>query len=178
MVTGDFIDQPSGLDSDALITMFHRFWNTESIGILDNEDDKEAPAFLEQIYFKQSQYKVDLPWKEDHPEIPDHYTVCLNRLRFLQRKLLKSPELLREYDSVIRDQLEKRIIEPVTEDTANTLEVHKFTSSSKPVHYLPYHCVKACLHECELNSALNANRGNSNSIRIKRVHTLTGLCAL
>ena len=32
-------------------------------------------------------------------------------------------------------------------------------------------CQKACLHECELNSALNANLVNSHSIRIQRVHT-------
>ena len=30
---------------------------------------------------------------------------------------------------------------------------------------------KVCLHECELNSALNANLVNSHSIRIQRVHT-------
>ena len=141
VLNGDFIDQPSSLGSDALITMLHRFWNTESIGILEEESDKATPAFLEEMLFKQNRYEVGLPWKEDHPEIPDHYTVCLNRLRFLQRKLLKSPELLHEYDSIIRDQVEKGIVEPVTEVTGNNPEPCKFANSSQPVHYLPHHCV-------------------------------------
>ena len=59
----DFIDQPSSLESDALITMLHHFWNTESIGILDEDSDKATPAFLEQMLFKQDQYEVGLPWK-------------------------------------------------------------------------------------------------------------------
>ena len=75
------------------------------------------------------------------PEIPDHYTVCLNHLRFLQQKLLKSPELLHEYDSIIRDQLEKGIVEPVTEVTGKTPELCKFANSSQLVRYLPHHCV-------------------------------------
>ena len=145
MLNGDFIDQLSSLESDTLITMLHWLWNTESIGILEEESDKATPAFLEEMLFKQDRYEVGLPWKEDHPKIPDHYTVCLHCLRFLQHKLLKSPELLRgscmNTTLIIRGQLEKGIVEPVAEVTGNTPELCKFANSSQPVHYLPHHCV-------------------------------------
>ena len=53
VLNGDFIDQLSSLESDALITMLHQLWNTESIGILEEESDKATPAFLEEMLFKQ-----------------------------------------------------------------------------------------------------------------------------
>ena len=116
-------------------------WNTEPIGILDEDSNKVTPAFLEQMLFRQDWYEIGLSWKEDHPKIPDHYTVSLNYRRFLQRMLLKSPELLHEYNSIIRDQIEKGIVEPVNEVTENTPELCKIAHSSQPVHYLPHHCI-------------------------------------
>ena len=92
------------------------------------------------MLFRQDWYEMGLPWKEDNPKIPDHYTVSLNYRRFLQQTLLKSPELLHEYNSIIRDQLEKGIVEPVNEVTENTPELCKIANSSQPVHYLPHHC--------------------------------------
>ena len=38
-----------------------------------------------------------------------------NRLKSLNRKLRKTPDILKEYDDVIRNQLELGIIEEVTE---------------------------------------------------------------
>ena len=121
--------------------MLHHFWNTESIGILD-DNDNTTPTFLNQLEFKKprSRYEVGLPWKEDHPEIPDHFALCLNRLRFLHCKLL--PELLQEYDLIIQDQLNQGIIEAVTEGTVNSSkESSTVNTSLRMVHYLPHHCV-------------------------------------
>ena len=83
--------------------MLHNFWNTELIGVLD-DDNNTTPPFLEPTAIKKSQsrYEIGLPWKEDHPEIPIHFILCLNHLRFLHHKLLRSPEL-QEYDSIIQD---------------------------------------------------------------------------
>ena len=62
--------------------------------------------------------------------MPDHYNVCLNRLRLLHKRLLKDPELLQEYNRTIREQLSQGIIELVPQDC-----------SQSRFHYLPHHGV-------------------------------------
>ena len=61
----------------------------------------------------------------------DNYLPSLRRLHGLLKWLRQNPELLRQYDSTIRDQLEKGIVEsvPTEEETTN------------PILYLPHHTV-------------------------------------
>ena len=54
-----------------------------------------------------------MPWKLDYPEIPNHLSLCESRLKGLFRKLQSSPEMLLEYDKIIKDQLRTGIIEVV-----------------------------------------------------------------
>ena len=67
-------------DNDQLYAMLKRFWELETIGIVDNMsissqvDDK----FLSDIVFAESHYQVSLPWKERHPSVPDHFILSLN----------------------------------------------------------------------------------------------------
>jgi len=110
-------------EDDTLASILHRFWDTESLGIIDKDGDKKPDTFLEQLQFNCNCYEVALPWKESHPDIPDHFVLSINRLRYLQHKLLKSPQLLREYDSIIRDQLKVGIVELVRESEVNLREV-------------------------------------------------------
>ena len=93
VVTFDVINPTPRDEDDALTSMLHRFWDTESLGIIDKDSDEEPSSFLERLQFKRNRYEVTLPWKESHPDIPDHFVLCLNHLRYLQRKLLKSPQL-------------------------------------------------------------------------------------
>ena len=123
-------------DNERLLTMLRQFWDTESIGILpDSTDHLPALTFLEKLLFCQGRYEVGLPWKEIHCTIPDHFSLCLNRLRLLHSRLLKTPEHLQEYDSIIQEQLQQGVIETVPE----------MQDGSPPpniaVHYLPHHCV-------------------------------------
>ena len=142
IISSNSIDLLLNDEHDALLNMLQHFWNMESIGILEDPNKQQPMAtFLERMQFKQAHYEVGLLWKEDHPDIPDHFTVCLNHLRFLQRQLLKSPKLLQEYDSVIQDQLKKGIVELVPEATLNGLELNADMNPENAVHYLPHHCV-------------------------------------
>jgi len=74
---------------------------------------------------------VGLPWKESHSAIPHHFTVCLNHLGL---HLLKNPELLCEYSSILQEQLLQRVIESVPESTTivpqlnNTHKINKLQS--------------------------------------------------
>jgi len=52
---------------DVLTSMLHRFWDTESLGIIDKDGDDESCAFLERLQFNGRCYEVTLPWKVFEP---------------------------------------------------------------------------------------------------------------
>jgi len=83
--------------------------------------------------FTNGRYEVGLPWLRDKCEVPDHHRLCLNRLKGLQRRLIKETDILTEYESMIKDQLSLGIIEPVNEDSR--------LSRDDCIQYLPHHPV-------------------------------------
>ena len=93
---------------------------------------KSHDGFNEQVCFNGQCYKVPLPWHANHPAISSDYELCVNRLQSLQRKLLKEPELIHEYNKIIEEQLSKGIMERVAAEK---------DSEEEEVHYLPHHAV-------------------------------------
>ena len=85
--------------------------------------------FVQQISFDGQRYEVGLPWKENHPHLPEHFELCSKRLTGLMRRLKQNPQLLLDYDSVIQDQLRRGIIEMVPDPQK---------TESDRVHYLPH----------------------------------------
>ena len=61
----------------------------------------------------------------------DHYELALRRLNGLLKCLRQNPEILSQYDSVIKEQLHKGIIESVSNSALIT----------HPVHYLPHRAI-------------------------------------
>ena len=121
---------------DKIVDSLKRFWETESIGIHDcqpgcNDDDK----FICDIRFTRNRYEVRLPWKEENPDIGTDYELCYNRLRSLHQRLTKQPDLLREYDKGIQEQLTLGVIERVPDRSEDNNE------SECNVHYFPHHGV-------------------------------------
>ena len=76
---------------------------------------------------KDGRYEMSLPWKDGHLTLPDNYSLTCIRLGSTLRRLKRTPEILREYDKVIRDQEERGIIEAV--NAALTTD---------NIHYLPH----------------------------------------
>ena len=78
---------------------------------------KDEPSvygkFVQQISFDGQRHQVSLPWKENTSPLPDNFELCHRRLDSLLRRLKQNPPLLAEYNSVIRDQLSRGIIEVV-----------------------------------------------------------------
>ena len=107
------------------------FWELESLGINDL-DQNVLTEFEKNIQFKDGRYEVSLPWKENHPLLPTNYHLSLNRLRGLLHRLHQPPTVLQQYDSVIKDQINKGMIQPV-QDLEDTQE--------GKVHYLPHHAI-------------------------------------
>ena len=71
-----------------------------------------------------------LPFKEDHDLLPDNFALCKSRLVSLLRRLSVKPDVSRQYNDVIREQLKQGIIEPVRQGTTNGVG---------KVHYIPHH---------------------------------------
>ena len=87
------------------------------------------PLF-DNISFNGTRYSVQLPWKEGHRELPTNFATSQARLKSLLSRPRKETEILKEYDSVIKNQLEAGIIERVYE-----------LDQAKKVHYLPHQAV-------------------------------------
>ncbi|XP_046862763.1 uncharacterized protein LOC124456335 [Xenia sp. Carnegie-2017] len=82
------------------------FWDLESLGIKD---------------------------KEGHDPLPTNYDLSLKRMKGQIRRLGKNPELLKEYDTIIKAQEELGIIERVGKDSV--------INSHAKIHYMPHQAV-------------------------------------
>ena len=120
--------QPTDVE---LHSVLKQFWELESLGI--REDDKSIlDKFDQSIQFVDGRYEVDLPWKDNCTVLPDNQLLCLKRLRGLWRRLRQSPPRLKEYDTLINDQLKNNIIEVVSDPDEKV---------PGAVHYIPHHLV-------------------------------------
>ena len=122
-------------EDDVLVNSLRRFWEVESFGIVDpSSTSSESTLFLPSLVFENSHYEVGLPWKNIQLGVPNHLSLCENRLRSLLRRLQTQPRMLSEYDNIIREQLRQGIVEYVGSQ-------EKPKSFSGDYHYLPHHGV-------------------------------------
>ena len=117
-------------DTVGLDAQLRSFWEPESLGIY-KEERSVYEDFTSNITFQDGWYKVSLPWMEFQRPLPDNYQLSVKRLQGLLRRLNQDPQILREYDSTIKEQLEKGIIESVSMDEP----------CANRVHCLPHHAV-------------------------------------
>ena len=115
----------------ALDKQLREFWELESLGILEREE-VVYEQFHKNVQFLNGRYQVSLPWRDSVLAIPDNHHLSLRRLQGLLRRLRGSPSILKEYDGIIRDQLERGIVE-VVDDPAQM--------DGGRLHYLPHHAV-------------------------------------
>ena len=88
--------------------------------------------FEKTVTCTDGRYRVMLPWKELHPPLPDNLQLARGRLRGLLHRLQQRPALLKDYDTIIQDQVKQGIVEVVTDPTP---------PDGCTVHYLPHHAV-------------------------------------
>ena len=106
------------------------FWELESFGIPTTEQSL-YDELCDTIQFREGRYEVQLPWKTPRRDLPNNYELSLRRLKGLLRRLQHDPDVLHEYDTVIKTQLQQGVVELV-EDPAGP---------DTGVHYLPHHAV-------------------------------------
>lgn len=121
------LDTEPGEESDySLKEELSKFWNIEALGIALESEDAVSQQFLKTVHMRNARYEVSLPWKEMHLALPDNFSLSYTRLNSLFRRLRKQPDVVREFDKVIKDRECKGIVETVGSEAA------------AKVHYLPY----------------------------------------
>ena len=75
-------------------------------------------------------YEINIMQKQFSPALPSNKTGSLGRLESLLRKLRKDPNLLQQYDQIIRHQLKEGIVESVSDDK---LFVKEFYLPHQPI---------------------------------------------
>ena len=96
-------------------------YKLETIGIMDtnvtkkDDDTRAMENFKKNVRYIQEEqrYEIAWPWKDDTPVLYNNYGQALGRLTSTYNSLQKQPELLDKYDSILRMQLERGMIEIV-----------------------------------------------------------------
>ena len=145
LLSGPFMSTSSSTTKDFIMNVistppssedFERFWKLESIGIQPSKEE-QVSSYLELyktncINFNDGRYTASLPWKPDHPELPDNYNITLRRTQNTICRLREKPAMLQKYGETMKDQEKRGFIEKV-----NHLPCNK-----GPVQYIPHHGVK------------------------------------
>ena len=107
-----------------------RFWELAHTGI-QKQEPGVYDKFLQDIKFVDNRYQISLPFKDsDNMILPDNLSMNLKRFKTqVQRLKSYKTDILKEYHSVICEQLEHGVVEHV--DVAELKE-------SGTVHYLPH----------------------------------------
>ncbi|CAB3977651.1 E3 ubiquitin- ligase DZIP3 [Paramuricea clavata] len=127
-VSVNLIGHVTSSKNRSLEACVEKLWDYETLGIKHEEEASELLNYS--IHFNGQRYSVSLPWKEGHSLLPTNYSCSVQRLKGQLLRLKKEPEVLQEYDRVIKEQLELGIIEPVVE-----------LERADKIHYLPHHAV-------------------------------------
>jgi len=90
-------------------------------------------TFNSTVTFRNQRYEVGPPWKEVHYPLPNNYSLCERSLQSLLKGLKLKPEQLEEYDHVIRDKLNRGIVEKIDKSEQ--------AQPGRQLHNLPHHCV-------------------------------------
>ena len=105
-----------------------KFWDLETLGIKEQEASV-YDRFSNDIRFTGERYQVKLPFKDNHPMLPDNYTSASRSLTNVIKRLRNQPEILEQYDHVIKEQLESVVVESVPQEQI---------PEPGNVHYLPH----------------------------------------
>ena len=95
------------------------FLKLETIRIIPPEKTKNEDGVMEHFHNtviqENGRYQEAWSWRNEDIKLPENYELSYGRLKSLHKRLMEVPEMLCKYDSIIKDQQEKDIIERVDE---------------------------------------------------------------
>ena len=106
-------------------------WRMDMLGInkeiITYDEQSAIDNYESTVTYKDSQYWSGLPWRPNYDELPSNYKLVEARLALSLKKLSSRPDHNDNYDSVVKDQVEKGFIEKVHGRGLN-----------KKCHYIPH----------------------------------------
>ncbi|CAJ0597072.1 unnamed protein product [Cylicocyclus nassatus] len=121
---------------EELVELVNNFWKLETVGIMDNPDQKEDEEclryFNNTVHYDETQkrYIVKLPFKMNPTQLPNNFSLAFSRLCAQHQSLQENESYLRQYHAIFEDQLQRKVIERVPTNTPCNL-----------CHYLSHHGV-------------------------------------
>ena len=116
-----------------------RFWEIESIGLLDkkavytSEEQQAMRYFDETIEYTSSRYRVALPFKINHPVLFNNYSKAKKQLEAIEQRI-KSPEDREAYEKDINEYASQGLSREVTQE-----KINEFSRTSQ--YFVPHHLV-------------------------------------
>lgn len=115
-------------DVEDLGRKISHYFSLDSIGVTE---EILQPLSLESckssITINGKKYEVVHPWKHFPPDLSPNYDLSLGRLKSTLRFLQSKPDLLRQHNDIIEEQIKNKIIERV-----------ECPYKVDQVHYIPY----------------------------------------
>ena len=129
------IEPSKELTIDPYKETIEAFWINEAVKdetCLEKDDNNYLfnREFEENLLFEDNRYSVKLPFKQHADTLPDNYSLALNRLHSLTKRM--NEHKTKEYDDILQTYLKDGIIEKV--------KIEKDTSVGD-VHYLSHRAV-------------------------------------
>lgn len=100
-------------ENEELMNNQERFWQTEAIGIHEIKDASLTKEEFLDVKHNGERERGRLSRKNDCLAIPNNLNLCYNGLKSMHRKLSKTPDVLKENDYIIQEQLTSGIIKKV-----------------------------------------------------------------
>jgi len=123
-----FFDPIGSVVSDSSVEdKLDKMFSVESLGISEETSDWDRTMidkFDSNITMKDGKYHVHLPWNENINDVPHNFFVSKAILDRVVENL-HSKDMYDDYDTVLRQQICDKILEPVSIDSIN-LDDHKF----------------------------------------------------
>ena len=93
-----------------------KFWDIDSAGIctqrtIADADEKVVLKKAENSFrFINGRHDIGIPWKEEFHQMVNNHRMATKRLQNTEKRLLKRPDLMKVYEEVIDNYLDKRYI--------------------------------------------------------------------
>ena len=99
--------------------MLEQYWSIEKTAsepaksFVLSDVDNEALQILEKTCRHNGErYEIGLPW-QTNVNLPNNYYAALNRVRSLEKRLTRNPELKKKFDEILTTDLQKQYVTPV-----------------------------------------------------------------